>query len=312
MMENSPPGLPDVSVVVATHRRPDLLRRTLLSILGQGYPGHIECLVVFDQEDPVAPDVDVPQGREIRLVRNTRTPGPAGAYNEGLLLARGAYVALCNDDDEWLRDKLQLQVAALEAAPDALYAICGIYLGDRRAWARNPARIPDKEVIGLRDLLRLSRNEVHTSTLLFRRDWLLRDVGLVDESIPGSYGEDYDWLLRAARIAPGVAVRQALARVRWQHSYFADRWPVMIQALTYQLEHRPELKQDPVNLARVYGRLAFAQAASGNRGEAREWARRSIRLHWLQPRAYLAYLVSYGLVKPQTILRLAHTVGRGV
>lgn len=305
-------GWPTVSVVVPTYNRPQLLEITLQSILAQRYPGHIEILVVFDKQDPVTPEVTVPEGREMRLLRNDRTPGPAGAYNVGALAATGEYLALCDDDDEWLPDKLRPQVEALQRRPDAMLATCGIYLGDGRSRTRNPTRLPPKEVLSIEDLLRTSRNEIHTSTLIVRRERMLGEVGLVDEAIPGSYGEDYDWLIRAARLAPVLAVRQPLVRVRWAHSYFADRWPMIIDSITYQLERRPELKQEPKNLARLYGRLAFAHAALGHREESGRWARASRKLDWRQPRIYLAHLVRSGLVKPQTVLRAAHAVGRGV
>jgi GT2 family glycosyltransferase len=45
-------GWPAVSVVVATRNRPELLLRAVTSILGQSYPGDLECLVVFDQSQP--------------------------------------------------------------------------------------------------------------------------------------------------------------------------------------------------------------------------------------------------------------------
>jgi glycosyltransferase involved in cell wall biosynthesis len=314
--ENTPAssatGWPSVSVVVATYNRPQLMAKTVQSIMDQRYSGPIEVIVVFDKQDPVPVEASVPQGRSLRLLRNDRTPGPAGAYNVGALAAGGKYLAMCNDDDEWLPDKLRPQIEALQSHPEALIATCGIYLEDGRARARPPKRLPPKEILSIEDLLRTARNEIHTSTLIVDRARMLREVGLVDEAIPGSYGEDYDWLIRGARLAPVVAVRQPLVLVRWQHSYFANRWPTIIHSIMHQLERRPELKQDPKNLARLYGRLAFGHATLGHRDEARRWARKARALDWRQPRIYLAYLVSTGLVKPETVLRMVHAVGRGV
>jgi glycosyltransferase involved in cell wall biosynthesis len=303
---------PSVSVVVPTHNRPQLLSATVQSILDQRYQGPVEVLVVFDRQDPVPPEVTVPDGRELRLLRNDRTPGPAGAYNVGALEATGEFFALCDDDDEWLPDKLRLQVDSLLRHPEALFGTCGVYLGDGRSMTRNPTRVPDKDVLTVDDLLRLARNELHSSTFIVRRERMIHEVGLVDEEIPGSYGEDYDWLLRAAKVAPVLAVCKPLVRVRWQYSYFADRWPTIIEAITYQLERRPELHDRPGNLARLYGRLAFAHAAMGNRQEFQRCARMARKLNWRQARIYLAYLVNYRVVKPRTVLRLAHAVGRGV
>ena len=162
------------------------------------------------------------------------------------------------------------------------------------------------------ETLAASRNELHSSTFLVEREFALREIGLIDEDIPHSYGEDYDWLLRAARVTPLVAVRQPLVRIRWQYSYFAQSWAKTIEGLRYQLGRMPELSERPRNLARIYGRMAFAHAAVGDRREARAWARRSLALDRQQPRGYLAYLVSYGLVRPGTVQRLAYRVGRGI
>jgi len=310
--EGSLDARPSVTVVVPTHNRPQLLAETVQGLLDQDYLGHVEVLVVFDREDPVRPDVSVPERRVLRLLRNDRTPGPAGAYNVGAMAGTGDYFALCDDDDQWLPDKLRLQVEALERRPDALFATCGIYLGDGRAIAGNRARVPAKEVLTMPDLLSSARNELHSSTFVVRREAMIREVGLVDEQIPGSYGEDYDWLLRAARVSPVIAVRKPLVRVRWKYSYFADRWSTIIEAIDYQLERRPELKEQPANLARLYGRLAFAHAALGHRSEARRCARMARKLDWRQQRTWLAYLVAYRLIKPQTVLRVAHAFGRGV
>ena len=57
-------AFPTVSVVVPTRQRPELLHRALVSILGQRYDGDIEVLVVFDQEDPLDPEIEV-DGRPI-------------------------------------------------------------------------------------------------------------------------------------------------------------------------------------------------------------------------------------------------------
>jgi glycosyltransferase involved in cell wall biosynthesis len=299
-------------VVIPTHGRPQLLRQAVQSILDQRYPGEIEVLIVFDREEPVEPDLRVPPHREVRLLTNDRTPGPAGAYNVGALTATGTYLALCDDDDEWLPDKLRAQVALLERNPSAIFACCGIYLGDETTSTKNPARVPQKEVLTLDDLLTTARNALHSSTFIVRLEPMLRDVGLVDEEIPGSYGEDFDWLLRSALVAPVLAVGQPLVRVRWQYSYFSDRWQTILDSLQYQLEHRPEFHRQRGNLSRIYGRMAFAQAALGRGREARATARKSMRLEPVQTRVYLAYLVSWGLIKPETVMKVLHKMGRGV
>jgi glycosyltransferase involved in cell wall biosynthesis len=297
-----------VSVVVPTRDRTDLLPRVVGSILRQRYPGPVDVVLVLDAP-PDGRALPLPRGGKVRVMENGRTPGPAGARNTGVLAAKGQLVAFCDDDDEWAPGKLRAQVLALAAHPEARVATCGIELITGRRAIR---RIPRDELVTLDDLTRSRRAEVHTSTLLVRREALASGIGLLDESIPGSYGEDYDWLLRAAAHGPLVAVRRPLVRVRWDRSSFAEDWEAIVNGIRHQLARRPELRERPTNLARLYGRVAFGSAALGRRGEARSWARRSIATDWRQPRGYLAYAVSLGLLRPRTIVRLAHAAGRGV
>jgi len=300
---------PSVSAVIPTRDRPELLARAVQSVLDQQYPGPLECVVVFDQQVPRMPEVNVPAGRSVRLVENDRTPGLAGARNAGAAASPSDLLAWCDDDDEWLPDKLRRQVEAMQHTPAAAVATCGICLcvGNRRY-----LKIPGQAIVPRAALLRSRQAWIHSTTLLIRRDRFFGDIGPVDEAVPGSYGEDYEWVLRASNAAPIVAVPEALVRVHWQTSYYADRWDIMISGIRYHLDKHPELADDARNAARMYGRLAFAYSASGMPGQARWWARRSIRLNWRQPRGYLAMLVAAHLLSPRRVMSAAHVMGKGV
>jgi glycosyltransferase involved in cell wall biosynthesis len=299
-----------VSVVVPTRDRPELLRRALGAIVGQTYRGPVECVVVFDQSDPELAWGELPPDRRLLPVPNRRSPGLAGARNSGIMEATGELVAFCDDDDEWLPDKLATQVQALLARPEAAVATTGILVRYR---GRDTARLAPTTMVTHRQLLRSRLTELHPSTVLARRQVLLDRIGLVDEQIPGSYAEDYEWLLRAARHAPVLAVPEPLVVINWhQSSFFADRWRTVIAALTYLVDKHRELQQEPSGLARIYGQIAFAHAALGERGPARRWARRTLSLNRRERRAYLALAISLGLVKARTVVRLAHAAGKGI
>ena len=301
---------PAVSVVVPTRDRPELLRRAVTAILEQTYPGPIECVVVFDQSDPDLPWAELPAGRHLALIRNQRTPGLAGARNSGILAATGELVAFCDDDDEWLPEKLTRQVARLLATPSAAVATTGILV---RYQDRTTTRLAPTELVTHRQLLRSRITELHPSTVLVRRRQLLDDIGLVDEEIPGSYAEDYEWLLRASRLGPVLAVAEPLAVIHWhQSSFFADRWRTIISALTYLVDKHRELQQEPSGLARIYGQIAFAHAALGERRPARRWARRPLSLNRRERRAYLALSISLGLISAKNVVRMAHAAGKGI
>ncbi|MGN9777213.1 glycosyltransferase [Micromonospora sp. H33] len=304
-------GHPSVSAVVPTRDRPELLRSAVRAILDQEYPGEVEVVVVYDRSepDPTLAELSRP-GRPVRLVRNERTPGLAGARNTGTLAATGELIAFCDDDDEWLPGKLRAQVEALAAAPGAEFVSCGIRVSyDGHTVDRSLPR----DRVTLADLLRDRMTELHPSTFVIRAAALRDGFGLVDEEIPGSYAEDYEFLLRAARSAPLVNLRTPYVLVRWhKRSYFAQRWDTISEALQWLLERYPEFRTQPAGEARVAGQIAFARAASGDRRGALRWARRTIRRNPREPRAYLALAVAGRVVRADAVLRTLHKRGRGI
>ena len=299
---------PTVSVVVATRGRPELLRRALRAVAAQDHAGVIECIVVFDgcEVDPLD-DVALEAGsRRLRTMVNDRTPGLAGARNTGALAATGAYLAWCDDDDEWEPMKCSTQLDALRGS-GAQVSVTGIRVAFE---GRHTVRLPPALVT--RELLLHGRAaEVHPSTVLLAAG-AFRSIGPVDEAIPGSYGEDYDWLLRAATQQPIAGVGEPLVTVHWGESMFADRWQTIIDAIGYLTSKHPALLDDDANAARLFGRVAFAHAALHRRGDAARWAWRSVRRRPLERRSYLALAVASGVVHASTIQRRANRAGHGV
>jgi glycosyltransferase involved in cell wall biosynthesis len=295
--------------VIATHDRPQLLAQAVRAVRAQDHPGRVQCVVVFDQAEPDPALADDDPHRPVTVVANGRTPGLAGARNAGAQAASGELLAFCDDDDEWLPAKLRLQVARLaETGADVVVSGIHVSYGDKTI-----TRVPRAEDVTHAELLRRRVMEAHPSTVVVRRTAFLDKIGLVDEEIPGSYAEDYDWMLRAAEAGPIAVVPEPLVTVLWgRTSHFNRKWRTISDALQYLLRKHPGFADDPRGLARVQGQIAFAYAAAGERPAARSWALRTLRNSWRERRAYLALLVSLRLLSADRVLRLAHAAGRGI
>jgi len=278
--------------------------------MAQDYPGEIECVVVFDGTDPDVALVAPGAARSVSVTTNQRTPGLAGARNSGILVTTGELVAFCDDDDSWLPGKLHRQVQTLVESPEASLVACGIRVAyDGQSFDR----LLDTRWVTHEDLLRSRLTELHPSTFLMRRKAVLHGFGLVDEQVPGSYGEDYEFLLRASKQGPIANVPEALVEVLWHRkSYFSNRWQTISTALTWLLERYPEFAAQPRGHARVAGQVAFAEAAQGNRRAAVHWAARTLRANPVEPRAYLALTVATGAVPADAVVRQLHRRGRGL
>lgn len=302
------PDLPEVDVVIATHHRPELLRVALDAVLGQTYAGRVTCVVVFDQTEP---DLSLERhhpDRRVRVIANDRTAGLAGARNTGILAGRAELVAFCDDDDEWLPDKLARQVEALESSgADTVVTGIVVLYADHQV-----TRVPTRESVGLEQLVRRRVMEAHPSTVLARRTAVTGSIGLVDEEIPGSYGEDYDWILRAAEAHELAVVEAPLVKVRWGQSLFSQRWQTIHDALGYLVDKHPAFRKDPRALARIRGQQAFALAALGRRRDAVRTALLTIRTSPRERRAYVALAVASRAVSAARVMDWANRRGRGI
>lgn len=300
---------PSVDVVIATHHRPELLRAALDAVLAQDYPGHVSVIVVFDQSEPDFALERSESTRSVKVIGNTRTQGLAGARNSGILEGSSEIVAFCDDDDVWEVPKLRRQIGALNRRLEAMTCVSGITIlyGDREV-----VRIPTQQTVELQNLVRNRGMEAHPSTVTVRRSALESCIGLVDEEIPGSYGEDFDWILRAAQAGPICVVEAPLVRVRWGQSLFSNRWATIIDSIEYAMEKHPALMEDKLARARLMGRKSFGLAALGRRREAARCARHTIGDNWRERRAYLALAVALRLVSAERLMDIAHRRGHGI
>ena len=304
-----PASFPAVTVVLVTHSRPALMRRALTSILEQDYSGPITVYVVHDRCPLESGLTREDAFRQVRLMENSRTPGLAGARNTGILAATTNLVAFCDDDDRWFPAKLTRQVAALQNVPGARFASTAMAVdyGDRTT-----VRLAGAPVIRHTDLLRSRMSMVHSSSFLADRKALI-GIGMVDETIPFSMCEDWDLLLRATRGGPMVHVDEPLVRIQWgESSYFYQQWAAKNVAHLWMLDHHVDILTSRIGKARVYGQLAFGNAALGLRRAAVQWAYRSLRANWREPRAVLALAVAARVVSDKRILDSLQRYGHGI
>jgi glycosyltransferase involved in cell wall biosynthesis len=205
---------PCVSVLMPARDAALTLPACLRSLRRQSYTNW-ECLVVDDHSGDATPtivdEVAVLDDR-IRLVPSPQQRGLVVALNAGLSACRGRYVARMDADDLMIRDRLALQVAALEANPGLAAIGAHVRTFPRRgltarrreyeAWL-NGLVTPD-------DVRRDAFVEcpIAHPTLMAHRDTLTgfgyRDVG---------WPEDYDLILRMLEAGHqvGVVPRRLLA-----------------------------------------------------------------------------------------------------
>lgn len=297
-----------VSVLIATMDRPKLLRRAIDGVLSQEHDAAIEIVLCYDNDQPDLSLAMEDGNRSIRVITNTHSKGLAGARNTGVAAASHPWIAFCDDDDEWLPGKLAGQFAALEASDNARVATTGVFIHFQD---EDTARIPDPALLTFAGFLEDRMTEVHPSATLASAE-LIAEIGDVDETLPGGYGEDYDWLLRAAKLSAFAVAAEPLVRVYWHGgSYFFEKWQTIDEALEFLVDKYPEYRDHPKGLARIRGQQAVAKAAMGKRSDALKMAFETFKLKPTELRVPVAVVVAAG-VPAGTILRILHRFGKGI
>lgn len=108
-----------VSIVIPTfNREPELLKRSILSILYQSYK-NFEILIIDDNYDieysnKIYYTIQKFDDERIIYVKNKNNIGGAKSRNKGIEIAKGKYISFLDDDDFYLKDKLEKQIDFLE------------------------------------------------------------------------------------------------------------------------------------------------------------------------------------------------------
>ena len=202
----------DVSVIIPTFERRELVQRAIRSVLAQSSGRH-EIIVVDDgSTDGTSELLEQIYGQTIRVIRQENA-GVSAARNTGMRLATAPLIALLDSDDVWHADKTRLQMAWMQAHPDHGMVLCDVRRieedGSEIDVFRRREVIPqDGWVLGA--ILR-NPSLVPASTM-FRRE-VFTDVGGFDETLRTA--EDIDFHLRvASRWQIGVVERALVDAMR--------------------------------------------------------------------------------------------------
>lgn len=110
------PESPLVSVVVVNWNGADVLPGCLASLAAQTYP-NFEVLLVDNGSDDESVAIAGRAAVPVQIIRNTVNRGFCGANNQGIAAAKGAYVALLNNDAEADPNWISSLVAEIQQTP---------------------------------------------------------------------------------------------------------------------------------------------------------------------------------------------------
>lgn len=202
---------PWVSVVVPSYNHSRYIEQTIRSVLGQTYK-RLQLVVVDDGSTDGSVPLLQRLSAELKfdmIVQENR--GVCATLNRGVReRARGEWIAILGSDDLWRNDKIELQMQALVASPDAKFCY-----SQGRAFMDGSlpetGRVFPSRVFQGQLLKRVFlRQHVPAGTMLFSRD-LFDSLGGFDETLRE---EDWDWVIRSAASTPFASVAEPLLLYR--------------------------------------------------------------------------------------------------
>ena len=215
-----------VSVLLPTFNRARFISQAIESILAQSHRP-LEIIVLDDGSTDETADVCAKFGSRTNYVRMPANRGKTAAINHGVMLARGEFVWIMDDDDIAPPQALATLLSPMLVDPEVGFSFGALRKfreTDDGALAFEDEQVRDKSA-PLSLFVRLMEDCFITGQpcVLFRRECLVRHAPF-DTGILASV--DYNILLQVARRSRGVDVRNV---VLWQRQHDGNRGPAAVQ-----------------------------------------------------------------------------------
>lgn len=188
---------PKISVLITTYNRVHLLGKTIDSVFRQTFKNY-EIIVLddgsTDNTEHVMRELQIRDSR-IRYIKYPHTGLPSVVSNYGLLIARGEYVAILDDDDMWADpEKLEKQTKFLDEHEEHVGCGGGAIVVDENGKEQTRYLKPTED----EDIRRVAliADPMINSTTLFRNS-VAKQIGHYDTTI--THYADWDFWLKMAK-----------------------------------------------------------------------------------------------------------------
>lgn len=181
----------NISVIITTFNSSETILKTLYSIVNQ-LNLNDEILIYDDCSNDATIDIikEFSKINKVEILLEVSTinnGGPAKGRNWGIKNSKGAFICFCDADDEWLTNKLSVQINFMKKN---LYDFCGT-----RCNVIGSNQYPN--VSGEISILsQIIRNKFSLSTLMFNRKCFFEYNIFFNESENYHGVEDYDLILQ--------------------------------------------------------------------------------------------------------------------
>lgn len=283
---------PRISVILPTHNRFDLFRRALASVLSQTCADFEVWVIDNACSDGTTEYLAQLNDSRVHSLRLDSFCGVSVARNAAIARARGEFLAFQDDDDMWLPDKLEKQLAQLDSAPRDVGLCLAGYIrlvphALRNCYSpKDFAQVDFSRVHGL-----VSMGAIATPAWLVRSE-LVRRVGGFDEDMPAR--NDWELALRLSDVCKFCYIAQPLFIQDQRHatSMASNEKRVAAGVRRVLQKHSERWRSQPATLASFYYVLGRYELTCGEQSTGREHLNQALALHPVLWRARILLLLS--------------------
>ncbi|ARV57623.1 glycosyl transferase family A [Nostocales cyanobacterium HT-58-2] len=187
--------MPLISIIIPVYNCEKTIRETIESVLNQTF-SDLEIILINDGSQDTTLNI-ISSIEDPRLkVFNYTNSGVAVSRNRGIAQASGEFIAFLDADDFWTLDKLEAQLKALQANPQAAVAYSWVdYIDESNQFVRSGNHITMTGDVYEKLLI---HNVLENGSNPLIRKYAFSEVGDFDQEL--SPAEDWDmWIRLAAR-----------------------------------------------------------------------------------------------------------------
>lgn len=304
--------MPRLSIIIPTFNRAWCIRRAVNSALWQSFHD-FELIIVDDGSTDETQDILAEyRDSRIRILRHDINKGAGAAINTGIRASSGELIAILYSNDEWLPEKMERQIAVLDAAgPDVgiIYGDMWQCRGAEREYYRAPHIVPPDGIID-QNALDDAFDNIGNPLMLFRRECFDK-AGLFDESLPRQI--ELDIAIRISRYFKFQHIPEPLGtHYVSEESATPDGGTAGMSAVEQMVAKQIDdfLAHKPLYARQMYW-IGTSCMRSGQTAKGRQYLRLALNYSW-RPRYVLAFLLSFLGQRPYVAMhRLGPEKGGG-
>lgn len=197
-----------VSVVIPTYNREKTLARSIESVLNQTYK-NFEIIVVDDNSIDSSNEIMnryMQENSNIKYIKHNRNKGGSAARNTGAKAASGKYLSFLDSDDEWIENKLELDISTIiNKTADMVYSDMDVIDVKTQIMTKHK-HLPCKDMyLGL-----LSRNIIGGTSVITIKKSVFEEINGFDENLPSC--QDWDFYIKVAYMHKILKIDKSLLK----------------------------------------------------------------------------------------------------